>query len=489
MLKIEYGEHRARISVLGEIDEELVVDLVDRIRHLCEKTYYREVELEVASSGGSANALDYFIDAAAGFRERGWTIATRALTGARSAAAILVSMGDRRVASRSSLLQYHTGRVRLGAAVVTAPRAAALSDALDSVDRRLIELLAVRARRDRLDPSGAQPCIADFHDSDWPVVAALGRIAFNADRPKPPQQLLTKLRGRVADTLKSRSAKALTRLYMELFAFDTPISAALAVELRLLDAVVPTGGADTVAEDARAAASEGADAQGMVCIPEWRELFPHGRIKRELLCRHTLIMGESGSGKTVSGILPAVKALFDDANRVGCALVIDPKRDIVPLLWHFERQGADVRTIDMSTHDGSWILNLMAGPHSIEDDLANDRFLTAAKKILIRTSSLTPNHSAGVLGGVSNTAAEPYWGNAGARMAQTVLALVLLVLQHRDRLFGSRLAVRLGDSGNRARQALVGVRPAGGFHGAAGRDRMASRPCPPGACRGHGHAT
>ena len=113
MLKIEYGEHRARISVRGEIDEELVVDLVDRIRHLCEKTYYREVELEVASPGGSANALDYFIDAAAGFRERGWTIATRALTAARSAAAMLVSMGDRRVASRSSLLQYHTGRVRL----------------------------------------------------------------------------------------------------------------------------------------------------------------------------------------------------------------------------------------------------------------------------------------------------------------------------------------------------------------------------------------
>ena len=125
---------------------------------------------------------------------------------------------------------------------MTAPRAAALSDALDSVDRRLIELLAVRARRDPLDPSGAQPRIADFHDSDWPVVAALGRIAFNPDRPKPPQQLLTKLRGRVADALKSRSAKSLTGLYAELFAFDTPISAALAVELRLLDAVVPTGG-------------------------------------------------------------------------------------------------------------------------------------------------------------------------------------------------------------------------------------------------------
>ena len=40
---------------------------------------------------------------------------------------------------------------------------------------------------------------------------------------------------------------------------------------------------------------------------------------------------------------------------------------------------------------------------------------------------------------------------------------MLLVLQHRDRLFGSQLAVRLGDSGNRARQALLAFAQQAGF--------------------------
>ena len=455
MLNTQCEGQEARVSVVGEIDEGLILELVDTIQYLCENNFYREVELEIASPGGSTHALDYFVEALAGFRERGWTIATRALTTASSAAAVLVSLGDRRVASRSSLLLYHTGRIRLPETDVNASRAATMLEALDGADRRLVEWLAQRGRNGPVAAEGAvAPSIGDFRDSDWPIVARLTRTAVTSGRRKPPDELLAKLRKRVARALKSRSAQLLEDLYMEMFAINAFISAALAMELRLIDTVSAKGSAVPPAVSR---------SEGTFRIPEWRALFPLGCIDREALCRHTLALGETGSGKTVSGVLPVVNALFDDDNRVGCALVVDPKRDIEPVLRQFASEGHDVRTLDISGADGSCMLNLMAGPHSIEDDLANNRVMTAAAKILVRVSTLSPNHPARSLAGVASQAHNPYWEQEGARMAQAGLALVLLVLRHRDTLFGPEVAVRLGATGNDARQALSAFALKAGF--------------------------
>ena len=455
MLNVQCEGQEARVSVVGEIDEGMILELVDTIQYLCENNFYREVELEIASPGGSIHALDYFVEALAGFRERGWSIATRALTAASSAAAVLVSLGDHRVASRSSRLLYHPGRFRLPETDVNASRAATMLEALDGADRRLVQWLAQRGRNGPVAAEGAvAPSIEDFRESDWPIVARLTRTAVTAGRRKPPDELLAKLRKRVARALKSRSAQLLEDLYMELFAIDAFISAALALELRLIDAVSAKGSAVPAAKTR---------SEGTFRIPEWRALFPLGCIDREALCRHTLAFGETGSGKTVSGILPVVNALFDRDNRVGCALVVDPKRDIEPVLRQFASEGHDVRTLDISGADGSCMLNLMAGPHSIEDDLANDRVMTAAAKMLVRVSTLSPNHPARSLAGVASQAHNPYWEQEGARMAQVGLALVLLVLQHRDTLFGPEIAVRLGATSNDARQALSAFAMEAGF--------------------------
>ena len=446
MLKVEHGDAGATVTVAGEITNDLVLDLCDSLNEVFNTYNWSQVELKIASSGGSLHALHYFVDAMVNHRALAATITTRALTHAASAAAVLVSLGDQRLASRTSLLQYHTGRIRVSSADVTADGAAVMKDVLDSADEGLIRSLVERARREQVAIRPGKASLPDFRDGDWPVVARLTGTS-NARRQETPKALLTKLRKRVARALDNRTVQPLQRLYAELFALDQPISAALAMELHLIDAIV--------SPVAPVAMPPEPDAGNAFRVPEWNALFPRGRIDRAVLCRHMLILGESGSGKTVSGIRPVVQALFDDDNRVGCALVVDPKGDIEPTVERLAATtGTELRKLDVSTDERPWILNLMSGPHSIEDDLANDRVLTAAKRVLVRVASLVPKHPARSLDGAPNRSWDPYWEREGAHMAQAALAIALLVLQHRERLFGPQLAVRLGEPGSRVRQVL-----------------------------------
>ena len=106
----------------------------------------------------------------------------------------------------------------------------------------------------------------------------------------------------------------LRTLYADFCALDAPISAHLALEFGLLDAV----------GDGEPEAAAQADDTGLT-IPQWEPLYPNGQVPRSSLTRHTLILGESGSGKTVSGILPVLSAIVRNEAPVSCALVIDPK--------------------------------------------------------------------------------------------------------------------------------------------------------------------
>ena len=219
MLRVDHGDRGATMTVVGEITNDLVVDLVENIADLSDTLHWPEVELKIASPGGSAHALNYFIDAMASFEALATRITTRALTHAASAAAILVSLGDRRLASRASVLQYHTGRIRLERAEVTADAAAGMKDALDGVDERLMNLLVQRARRrpPNLKSAPLKPgraALGDFRDSDWPIVARLTGTS-SARGPKAPRELRAKLRERVVHSLNSRSAQSLTRLYTD----------------------------------------------------------------------------------------------------------------------------------------------------------------------------------------------------------------------------------------------------------------------------------
>ena len=124
-----------------------------------------------------------------------------------------------------------------------------------------------------------------------------------------------------------------------------------------------------------------------------------GVVTRENLCRHTLILGETGSGKTKSGILPVLAGMTHSTNdTVSCALVIDPKKELKSYLDQ-QRDNITVHTIDIHNQDKRPILNLMAGEKSVVRLLKKNQYKDAAVKILLRAESLSIANPAGVLAG------------------------------------------------------------------------------------------
>ena len=255
--------------------------------------------------------------------------------------------------------------------------------------------------------------------------------------------------------MRDASDAKLTKLYATLFLLDVPISAALAKELGLIDSIGTVSDPVDPAED---------DASG-IRVPEWKAIFPpNGRIPTAALCRHTLILGETGSGKTASGILPAVSGILGEQSAVGCALVIDPKTDILPVLRNLTEDPSEVRLIDVCRESGRDVLNLMPGKLSVADDLAQGSVLAAARRILCRAASLTENNPARTLAGKATTSQDSYWDNEGARLAQTVLAFVLLVCEHRRSLFGTwKQGAALHGAPRAVRQALGELGERAGF--------------------------
>ena len=157
----------------------------------------------------------------------------------------------------------------------------------------------------------------------------------------------------------------------------------------------------------------------------WSALFPSGEVARDTPCRHVLVFGESGSGKTASAILPAVVAACDPNNRVGCALLIDLKQEIKDAV--VELAGADLRVFEPGGRGSvRQAIGVMALPEwPIEDDLAADRVRTAARKILLRSASLAPASSAGTLNGTLARGRDPCWEVEGTKLARAVVATTL----------------------------------------------------------------
>ena len=455
MVHIDYRADRAVLSVCGDITDELAIDLVAQMRRQADERFYNLIELEITSNGGQATALRYFIEALDRFRSEGVSVTTRALTRASSAAAIMLSLGSWREAAPGADLLYHSMRAG-GLESVTSMSAAALHGVLSSADSRMMRRLAERglqANLDSLPPLGE--AAEGLSPGDWLVVhrllaASEGAAEDAGTRPADwadGPAALERLRGVVAK--RARDAASLGRLYGALFELDASISAALAKELLLVDAAVAPGGA----------AKPSGVAGGCFRIPEWRAAFrPDGRLDRRVLCRHVLILGETGSGKTASGVLPVVAAMFDPRNPFGCALVVDPKREIGASLDALARTGdVEVRVFEPGSGPDAPTLNLMSGPEwSVSEDMEAGRFMAAARKILIRSASLSAASPGGMLAGELDACGrEIYWPNEGARLAQTALALTLMLIARRREVFaGLDSAAPRRNSGRSAFDAL-----------------------------------
>lgn len=113
MINVEHKQTHVIVTFTGNVTESSIIDLVSTVDLLRSDYFYRRIELRIASPGGDVVALDYFIDALSNWKRQALTVITRALTTCSSAAAIMLSLGDRREASPSSILLYHYSRMSL----------------------------------------------------------------------------------------------------------------------------------------------------------------------------------------------------------------------------------------------------------------------------------------------------------------------------------------------------------------------------------------
>ena len=445
---VVYQVDRAIITVATEITEEPMIGLVHQIDRLSAEYFYKTIELRISSPGGTLQALDYYLEAVGRIRQRDLTIHTRALSQAGSAAAAMLSMGNGlREAGSSSLLLYHFARVA-PEGFVTARAAGELERSLSQTDRLMTWRIAARAfegygpaRTPEASESRHERSPDDFSHADWRILRQLAGEEFRTPSTLDEEEKLACLaavRERVAnDCERHRDPSGFFRLYHELFDIDAIMTSALACELRLIDRLVDD-------PDVGPSGREPGRGASTVRIPEWHAIFsPNGDIERSALCRHVMVFGETGSGKTKSAILPVLQAILRQANGVpaghtpvSCALVIDPKKEILPILAKGAPDGVGVRVLKTGREGREGLkLNLMLGEWSLEDDLDADDMTGAAHKILLRCASFLPKNPAfeTVLGrGKGDNA---YWKDQGVRLAQTIIGLLLILLKYRTVVF------------------------------------------------------
>ena len=429
MVTVKCKSDCAMVPVTGVIGEDMMLPLVAAIKQLHQEYFYAHIELDVCSPGGHVHALDYCVETMDHLRARGVRFTTFAAMSVSSAAANLVSLGDHRIASRGATFLYHQARAG-GMDSVTVQSARQILTAVDQIDERYLTRLVGQARRGERCRTALHP--RDFADSDWPVIEHLligaGVVPVQAGRARVPHKaLLQRLRKHIGAGLRAEDEGPLKRLYRGLFEMDRHISAGLALELGLIDAI-----------SSESTPEPGEARTGHVRIPEWAPLFdPEGRVSRPTLCRHTLALGETGSGKTVSGILPVIGSIMAPENRmVGCTLVIDPKHEIRQVIGQLAHPAITINDVDVECERRP-VLNLMDGyGAALGPALDDEQYLEAARQILIRSASLSPLSAARALTDNRVADRDIYWAGEGARLAQTVLALTLLILRHRRRIFG-----------------------------------------------------
>ena len=399
-----------------DLDEPLTWDacrrLVRIVDTLIDRFFFDEVEIAIASPGGRVDALSFYLRAADRWRSRGLRLRTHAISNAESGAALMLSLGTERAAEPEARLLYHLARY-VKVSSVTAQVGAQMLDSLNAIDGEMVRRLADRALETRRS-CGSVPYRAQPSDRD--VLEHLVRGSGEVKGGREKLRDLARALGRtVTRAIRQQNRDALVGLYSRLAATDVSISPELALTLRLIDRV---GAFEEGATRTRGPA-------GLV-VPEWSALFPPGGdVPRDVLTRHCLILGETGSGKTASAILPIVAAMAKaPSKRLSCALIIDPKKELAPIL----KTLAPDRVHHLTTSDCA--LDLMVGRRwSMAEDLAAGRWLSAATKMLFRVVSFIPSSPARavLMGGPSKGSTADFFDRNGTTMVLDVLALALML--------------------------------------------------------------
>ena len=407
-----HAHDRAVVLFAGELDWKASHELVETIETVVQNYFYKSVEVVIASPGGDVRAFAYYCGAIGAWRDSGVHFTTRVFATAASSAAIMVSMGDERIADPGALLGYHHSRLD-DASGITAKRSIELHAALRESDDCMVGVLVDRALADR-DTLTDVPYEADRSDREVleRLSASLPSFRFAKGSHRRPYHRLAQLLGRhVERAIRAGNRKALEELYARLFELEILISARFALTLRLVDRVETSG-----VQDCMPPGTLGLE------VPEWASLFPPGgEVSREVLTRHLLVLGETGSGKTISALLPVVAAMARaPAGRIAGALVLDPKLELGPALERLAPKRLHHVRADRAA------VNLMSGPRwSLEVDLRAERWQSAAITMLGRACSLAWSSTDRVV-----MDQVPGTGNCkpdGMSLAARVLAFILMI--------------------------------------------------------------
>ena len=417
---IKYLNDRAVVRLTGSINQESVTGLIDAMEHARDECFYGRIEIAISSTGGEILAYERLFVCINALREDGIRIDTSASGVVASAAAFLLSMGTIRRASPECRLRYHLCRVE-GEGTLTAADAGSTAAALTNLDDRFIARLAERGVEAAKDAEKGRANVDAFEPGDWKTVALFLTTRSKATGSMDEAELLDCFRKHL--DRDGTDAEALAETYRTLFAIDRYISPVLARELFLIDGV------------GRSCESRRRSRNGSIAVPEWKTLWPGGRVDMQYLRRHMLVLGETGSGKTASGVMPLVNGVLSPQSGLGCALIIDPKRELLPAI---RERADDVRVIEPGGpgRPGA-VLNLTAGASaSLDEDLESGRFQEAARRILVRSADLATRTPVSVWAGLSRgDQRQAYWDHEGGSLASLAVSIALMVIAKRREIF------------------------------------------------------
>ena len=344
---------------------------------------------------------------------------TRAVTVAESAAAILLSLADERIAEPRAQLLYHKFRLPQPGSL-TADASASVCARLCRLDEHYLARLVERAFDGATHSESRR---GGVDDSDLPVLERLTRLFPCAAEARAGgvARLACVLERFVQSAIRDRDPNPIALLYAELFDSELSVSPAVAHLLRLID---------HVGDPAPAPAQMPAGAPGLT-VPEWSQLFsPVGDVPRPVLTRHVLALGDTGSGKTASVVLPVLQAaLRAPLGRFSGGLVLDPKRELAALV---EREAPGRMHLLNPSEAG---IDLMAGEADALAQLLREwRYREVAQRILLRALSFERHLPTRVIldhQAPQYTTNSEFWDREGTALLTTVVAFVLMLVDPR----------------------------------------------------------
>ena len=355
------------VRLIGSITSASIFQVVDRMDALV-ADHYNEIVLELTSFGGEMTPLWRFLLSIKKLREQNIRLITQAYDNVGSAAAIMLSAGDVRLASVECRLLYHSGRIN-NAQDVTAADAGRLAEVLRSNDtsvaKRLMtytgwneDAILAELQTEHSMNSHRAECfnfidmVGDYrNDTDLEIAKRRSEqshtdilahisssLASYTDPLEVPDEAMIYAVGRLPKAIRvhphtSWGGSALadgkipsgTRktIWDVLSKFGSALSTAsgsvggsgdLALLAELRSAVGGTkekGLDDETATADRTTREIKRSLPGSMSLPQFRDHIPkHGDIPQAEVTRHFLALGETGSGKTESFIKPIVKGLL-----------------------------------------------------------------------------------------------------------------------------------------------------------------------------------